>query len=197
LVEASTGTTGELELVVRRSRGRERTWHAPRQAALLAIALFALAGAVGGIDSSAVGPAALPDSASSGCSVSVPYRNAFHAAARDTRLPYALLVALGVRESRLNPVAHSHLGAQGLLQVLPSTARDLRLDPMVPRTNILAGARYLRRMLDRFGGDLDLALAAYNAGPEAVIRAGGAPDGPTLTYVANVRGTWHDLRTCR
>ena len=60
---------------------------------------------------------------------------------------------------------------------------------------MLAGARYLRLLLDRFHS-ADLALAAYNAGPAAVERAGGAPSGQTITYVANVTAAWRSLRGC-
>jgi len=68
---------------------------------------------------------------------------------------------------------------------MPATAHELRLDGTDPATNVLAGARYLKQMLNRFG-TLDLALAAYNAGPTAVDRAGGAPTVETLRYVKNV-----------
>jgi soluble lytic murein transglycosylase-like protein len=79
--------------------------------------------------------------------------------------------------------------------VLPSTAAELRLDVDVPRTNVLAGARYLRSMLDRFGSP-DLALAAYNAGPAAVERARGVP-AFAQRYVADVTARWRALRRCR
>jgi soluble lytic murein transglycosylase-like protein len=120
---------------------------------------------------------------------------AFRAAARDTGLPVSLLVAVGRIESNLRQNARSSAGARGLLQVMPQTASELQLDPDRPATNVLAGARYLRRLLDRFGS-LDLALAAYNAGPTAVARAGGAPHGEVLTYVANVQEHRRALAGC-
>ena len=86
--------------------------------------------------------------------------------------------------------------AVGLLQVRPSTAHELSLDPDHPPSNVLAGARYLRLMLDRFHST-DLALAAYNAGPTAVTRAGGAPSAEVLTYVANVTTLWRRLNGCK
>ena len=98
-------------------------------------------------------------------------------------------------ESRVDQHARSSRGAQGILQVLPSTAHALGLDASSARTNVLAGARYLRQLLDRFGSP-DLALAAYNAGPAAVERSGGAPSGQTVTYVANVTDTWRSLHGC-
>jgi soluble lytic murein transglycosylase-like protein len=124
------------------------------------------------------------------------YRDAFQAAARDTNLPVALLVSVARVESNLDNRARSAAGARGLLQVMPPTAAELRLDPDRPASNVLAGARYLKRMLGQFDS-ADLALAAYNAGPGAVTRAGGAPGAETLTYVANVNRLWQRLQGCR
>ena len=129
------------------------------------------------------------------CPLPSRYRSAFELAARDTALPLPLLVAVARVESRVDQRARSSRGAQGLLQVLPSTAHALGLDASSARTNVLAGARYLRQLLVRFGS-ADLALAAYNAGPGAVERAGGAPSGQTVTYVANVTAAWRSLRGC-
>jgi soluble lytic murein transglycosylase-like protein len=123
------------------------------------------------------------------------YRDAFQAAARDTNLPVALLVSVARVESNLDNRARSAAGARGLLQVMPPTAAELRLDPDRPASNVLAGARYLKRMLGQFDS-ADLALAAYNAGPGAVTRAGGAPGAETLTYVANVNRLWQRLQGC-
>ena len=130
------------------------------------------------------------------CPLPSRYRGAFELAARQTELPLALLVAVARVESRVDQSAHSDRGARGVLQVLPSTASALGLDPSRARTNVLAGARYLRQLLERFQS-ADLALAAYNAGPEAVDRSGGAPSGETMTYVANVTAVWRSLRGCR
>jgi soluble lytic murein transglycosylase-like protein len=129
------------------------------------------------------------------CPVPHRYRSAFEAAASDTNLPLALLVSVGQVESNLDHAARSSAGATGLLQVMPPTAAALRLDPSRPETNVLAGARYLKLMLARFGST-DLALAAYNAGPTAVARDGGAPGSETLTYVANVDRVWQRLEGC-
>jgi soluble lytic murein transglycosylase-like protein len=123
------------------------------------------------------------------------FRPAFERAAKDTGLPLALLVSVARVESNLRARARSHAGARGLLQVMPATARELALDPDHPPSNVLAGARYLRLMLERFHST-DLALAAYNAGPTAVAKAGGAPSAETLTYVANVTRLWRRLNGC-
>src|SRR5436190_620252 len=77
----------------------------------------------------------------------------------------------------------------------PATAR-LAPDINEPSSNVLAGARYLRQLLDHFRSS-DLALAAYNAGPTAVEEAGGAPSGTVLVYVANVTALWRSLAGCR
>lgn len=98
-----------------------------------------------------------------------------------------LIEALVWQESRWNPYAVSPAGARGLAQLMPGTARDLGVDPDDAFANLEGGARYLREQLDRFDGDLERALAAYNAGPGRVERAGGIPNiRETQTYVAAI-----------
>ena len=130
------------------------------------------------------------------CPLPARYRSAFEAAARTTGLPLALLVAVGRVESNLRVDARSRADARGMMQVLPSTAQALGLNVDEPASNVLAGARYLKLLFNRFRSS-DLALAAYNAGPTAVEEAGGAPTLVTLNYVANVTSTWRELRGCR
>lgn len=129
------------------------------------------------------------------CPVPERYRGAFRAAARDSALPVALLISMARIESNVQHSARSLAGAQGLLQLMPATAAELHLDPDHPVENVLAGARYLRQMLDRFETP-DLALAAYNAGPTAVEDAGGVTGPETLAYVANVNRLWRTLHGC-
>ena len=107
--------------------------------------------------------------------------------ARRTALDPDLLRAVIQVESDFDPRATSHKGAMGLMQLMPATAATLAVhDPYDPRQNIRGGADYLRRMLSRFGRT-DLALAAYNAGPEAVARHGGIPPyDETRRYVEKV-----------
>ncbi len=101
----------------------------------------------------------------------------------------ALIEALVWQESRWNAAALSPKGAQGLAQLMPGTARELGVDARDPNANLEGGARYLRAQLDRFDGDLEKALAAYNAGPGRVERAGGIPNiQETKTYVAAIMG---------
>jgi len=90
-------------------------------------------------------------------------------------------------ESGYNPRALSRKGAMGLMQLMPDTARDLAVeDPWNPEQNVRGGTTYLRRLIDRFG-DLQLALAAYNAGPEAVVQYAGVPPyEETRDYVRKV-----------
>ena len=106
-------------------------------------------------------------------------------------LPSGLLDALIWTESRYNPFAVSRAGATGLGQLMPSTARELGVgDRFDARANLWAAARYLRQLLDKFGM-VHLAIAAYNAGPGAVERAGGIPlNGETPSYVRNVLAFW-------
>lgn len=87
----------------------------------------------------------------------------------------SLIEALVWQESRWRENAISPAGARGLAQLMPGTARDLGVDPDDPYANLEGGVRYLRQQLDRFGGDIELALAAYNAGPQRVERTGGIP----------------------
>ena len=99
----------------------------------------------------------------------------------------SLLEALVWQESRWRANAVSHAGARGLAQLMPGTAEYLGVDPNDPMQNLEGGARYLREQLDRFDGDLEKALAAYNAGPGRVIRAGGIPNiRETKQYVAAI-----------
>lgn len=111
-------------------------------------------------------------------------------------LPAGLLDALIIQESRYSAVAVSRAGAAGLAQLMPFTARDLQVaDSFDPVSNIDGGARYLRAMLGKFGS-VPLALAAYNAGPGAVGRAGGIPrNSETPGYVRSVLGYWAAIST--
>lgn len=99
----------------------------------------------------------------------------------------SLLEALVWQESRWQENAVSPVGARGLAQLMPGTARYLGVNSEDPFQNLEGGARYLREQLDRFGGDLEKALAAYNAGPGRVERAGGIPNiRETQNYVAAI-----------
>jgi soluble lytic murein transglycosylase len=91
-------------------------------------------------------------------------------------------------ESGYNPRALSTKGAIGLMQLMPETALELEVeDPWDPEQNVKGGTEYLRRMLDQFSGDLERALAAYNAGPNAVVRHSGVPPfAETRAYVSRV-----------
>ncbi|KPQ22015.1 MAG: soluble lytic murein transglycosylase [Porphyrobacter sp. HL-46] len=101
----------------------------------------------------------------------------------------SLLEALVWQESRWRENAVSPVGARGLAQLMPGTARYLGVDPSDPFQNLEGGARYLREQLDRFDGNLEKALAAYNAGPGRVERAGGIPNiRETKQYVAAIMG---------
>lgn len=105
----------------------------------------------------------------------------------------SLLEAVVWQESRWRAGAVSHAGARGLAQLMPGTAQYLGVDPDDPMQNLEGGARYLREQLDRFDGDLEKALAAYNAGPGRVIRAGGVPNiQETKSYVAAIMGRLAD-----
>ena len=98
-----------------------------------------------------------------------------------------LLEAVVWQESRWNPKAISPVGARGLTQLMPGTAREMGVNPDDPLANLEGGARYLRMQLDTFSGDIELALAAYNAGPGRVKKARGIPRiRETQDYVAKI-----------
>lgn len=109
----------------------------------------------------------------------------------------ALVKAVIANESGFDANATSKAGAQGLMQLMPATASSLGVrDPYDPVQNVAGGTRYLRGLLDRFGGDARLALAAYNAGPGAVERYGDVPPyAETQNYVQNVLASYNKYRT--
>ncbi len=118
-----------------------------------------------------------------------PYLQMARAAARQNGIPEDLFLRLVQQESGWNPSAVSHKGALGLAQLMPDTARHLRVDPSDPRQNLDGGARYLRRQFEKFR-TWPLALAAYNAGPGAVTRHGGVPPyRETMNYVKAIWGS--------
>lgn len=117
------------------------------------------------------------------------YREIIRRHASSYRLEEALVKAVIKVESDYQPRTVSSKGAQGLMQLIPETAKLLNVsNPFDPSENIRGGSAYLRRMLDLFDEDLELALAAYNSGPNTVKRYGGIPPyDETRNYVERVK----------
>ncbi len=109
-------------------------------------------------------------------------------AAEDQGLPPDRLMKQVEVESQFDPGAGSHKGARGLMQLMPLMQRHYGVeDPTDPKSNVEAGARYMRELLDKYKGNWELALAAYNAGPTAVRKAKGVPKiRETQQYVKKV-----------
>ena len=117
------------------------------------------------------------------------YKDIFIEASRKYDVSYDLLVAMAQQESGFNPDAVSRTGAMGIMQIMPETAAELNLEhPFDAYENIMAGADYISQKLEQYDGDLDKALAAYNAGSSVVDMFDGVPPyGETQSYVKNVK----------
>ena len=117
-----------------------------------------------------------------------PFEHFINQAATTHQVDPALIKAIIMAESRYNPKAVSKRGAKGLMQLMPVTAKSLGVeDSFDPEDNINGGVMYFKKMLDRFEGDVELALAAYNAGSRYVRKYGGVPPfRQTQTYIKKV-----------
>jgi soluble lytic murein transglycosylase len=115
---------------------------------------------------------------------------------RKYNLEPSLINAIIKVESNWNSTAVSHKGAQGLMQLMPYTAKNLNVkNPFNPQENIEGGAKYVRMLLDKFNGDIPLALAAYNAGPKKIEKFRGIPPIPeTRQFVDRVLALYDDNR---
>jgi hypothetical protein len=132
---------------------------------------------------------------STGSLGTTPYASLFSAAGKRYGIDPALLSAVAKAESGYNAGAVSGAGARGLMQLMPSTARSLGVNPDVPAQAVDGAARLLSSNLHSFHGRVDLALAAYNAGPGAVRKYNGIPPYPeTRNYVQKVQQYWGQLR---
>jgi soluble lytic murein transglycosylase-like protein len=119
------------------------------------------------------------------------YRQAAIDAANQYGLDPTLYVRQIQQESGFQPNIVSKAGAMGLAQLMPGTAAQLGVDPHIPEQNLQGGAHYMRQMLDRYGGDYNLALAAYNAGPgrvDAYLAGKGQLPAETQAYVPAIMG---------
>ena len=125
----------------------------------------------------------------------VPFGQIIYREAKNNNLPPELVAAVVRQESKFVPTARSHRGAQGLMQLVPKTGRWMGASNLMnPAENVKAGAKYLRYLHDRFGGDSKKVIAAYNAGEGNVRRFGGVPPfRETRNYVSNVMNFKREL----
>ncbi len=140
----------------------------------------------------------LTDKASSIETVSTSMDAIFEEAAELYDVPLNLLKAMGKAESGFDANAVSSAGAQGVMQLMPATARSLGVeDPFDARSNIMGGAKYISQQLKKYNGNIDLALAAYNAGSGNVAKYGGVPPfKETRNYIQRIKGYMNtDLTT--
>jgi soluble lytic murein transglycosylase-like protein len=142
----------------------------------------------------ALAPPSAPDASASGAAAPVPPAQIEQLVQQNAdiwQVDPALIKSVIANESSFDANATSPVGAQGLMQLMPETAASLGVrNPYDPAQNVAGGTRYLRSLLDRFKGDTRLAVAAYNAGPEAVEKYGGIPPyHETQNYVQNVLGS--------
>jgi len=99
-----------------------------------------------------------------------------------------LIASVAFKESRYNPRAVSRIGAEGIMQLKPKTARHLGvMDSFDAKQNVFGGVKYLRKLLDQFGGNVDYALAAYNAGPTLVAQVGPNATAEATEYVSTIK----------
>ena len=130
--------------------------------------------------------------------IDAPYASIVETASRAHGVEERLVHALIWAESSYDPKAVSPSGAEGLMQLMPATAKRYGVrDAFDPKQNIDGGVKHLRELLDQFDGDLELVVAAYNAGANAVVRAGNRipPYPQTVAYVPKVIAYYHHLET--
>ena len=158
-------------------------------------ATAAAGGTAAGTAAGTVGPVTDPGPATSGPSLAGPYADLFTQAGRRYGVDPTLLSAIAKAESAYDPRAVSPVGAQGLMQLMPGTAKGLGVNAYDPAQAVDGAARMVRDLLRQFDGRVDLAVAAYNAGPGAVQRHGGIPPyRETQNYVQHVLGYQEALR---
>ena len=128
--------------------------------------------------------------------IDAPYADIIERVAAEHKLDPKLIQAVIEAESNFRADTVSPVGAKGLMQLMDTTAKELGVvDPFDPEQNIRGGVKYLRQLIDRFDGNIAMALAGYNAGPTRVAKLGRIPNIPeTKKYVVKIHNRYRELR---
>jgi soluble lytic murein transglycosylase-like protein len=188
LIAAAAAPTARADYVVLRSGIRLHVKSYERTGDTMRLAIEGGTVEVGAADVVTIEPEDLFKALPAPSAAAGPYANLIRQAALNHGLDEALITSVIAAESNFNPHAVSRKQALGLMQLLPSTARRYSVtDIFDPAQNINAGTQYLKELLEQYHGNLALALAAYNAGPERVVQFRGVPPYPeTRAYLKRV-----------
>jgi len=161
---------------------------------VVAVAVLTLSSSLFAASPAQTAAKALPELAANSFPIPVPHYlgQVIAEASAEYRVDPNLIAAMAFRESAFSASAISSRGAQGIMQLMPRTARALGVgDPFDARQSVLGGTKYIASLLQRFDGNVEMALAAYNAGPELVSKVGPMATEEAIAYVAAVKGYYN------
>ena len=161
---------------------------------VVAVAVLTLSSSLFAASPAQTAAKALPELAANSFPIPVPHYlgQVIAEASAEYRVDPNPIAAMAFRESAFSASAISSRGAQGIMQLMPRTARALGVgDPFDARQSVLGGTKYIASLLQRFDGNVEMALAAYNAGPELVSKVGPMATEEAIAYVAAVKGYYN------